>query len=82
MDYPSSFAMPLEVAIEASNGASDYGNKFGEPVISGFARSFGLRIGNEHRIMLVLLFDFLRLSAISTDMKISLCGRNCMFILL
>lgn len=28
--------------LEASDGASDYGNKFGEPVISGFTRSFGL----------------------------------------
>lgn len=28
--------------MEASNGASDYGNKFGEPLISGFVRSFGL----------------------------------------
>ncbi|KFD49934.1 LOW QUALITY PROTEIN: hypothetical protein M514_09148 [Trichuris suis] len=35
-----SFASPLRVIIEASNGASDYGNKFGEPVICGFARSF------------------------------------------
>lgn len=35
-------APPLEVIIEASNGASDYGNKFGEPVVSGFARSFGM----------------------------------------
>lgn len=34
-DYPSSFAPPLQVAIEASDGASDYGNKFGEPVLSG-----------------------------------------------
>lgn len=40
--YPKNFAPPLEVLVEASNGASDYGNKFGEPVISGFARSFGL----------------------------------------
>jgi phosphoribosylformylglycinamidine synthase len=32
----------LEIAIEASNGASDYGNKFGEPLIAGFARSYGL----------------------------------------
>lgn len=32
----------MEIAVEASNGASDYGNKFGEPVISGFARSFGM----------------------------------------
>ena len=35
--------------MEASNGASDYGNKFGEPVISGFARSFGLKLKNERR---------------------------------
>lgn len=39
--YPSNMASPLEIIIEASNGASDYGNKFGEPVVSGFARSYG-----------------------------------------
>uniref|UniRef100_A0A674HUL2 Phosphoribosylformylglycinamidine synthase n=2 Tax=root TaxID=1 RepID=A0A674HUL2_TAEGU len=39
--YPSAFARPLEVAIGASDGASDYGNKFGEPLLAGFARSFG-----------------------------------------
>jgi phosphoribosylformylglycinamidine synthase len=42
LQYPDNFASPLEILIEASNGASDYGNKFGEPVISGFVRSFGL----------------------------------------
>jgi phosphoribosylformylglycinamidine synthase len=42
--YPSNFASPRDVCIEASNGASDYGNKFGEPVLTGFARSFGLRL--------------------------------------
>jgi len=41
-EYPGNFALPLEVLIEASNGASDYGNKFGEPLISGFVRSFGI----------------------------------------
>ncbi|UYV60723.1 PFAS [Cordylochernes scorpioides] len=41
-EYPSNFASPLNIAVEASNGASDYGNKFGEPIISGFARSFGM----------------------------------------
>lgn len=45
VEYPSNFASPLEVVIEASNGASDYGNKFGEPVIAGFSRSFGLILG-------------------------------------
>ncbi|MFH4978883.1 hypothetical protein AB6A40_005592 [Gnathostoma spinigerum] len=33
----------LQVIIHASNGASDYGNKFGEPVICGFFRSYGQR---------------------------------------
>ncbi|KAJ3599540.1 hypothetical protein NHX12_033499 [Muraenolepis orangiensis] len=48
-EYPASFAPPLQVAIEASNGASDYGNKFGEPVLSGFARSFGMRLASGER---------------------------------
>ncbi|XP_056389628.1 phosphoribosylformylglycinamidine synthase [Hyla sarda] len=47
--YPVQFARPLEIAIEASNGASDYGNKFGEPVLAGFARSFGLRLPSGER---------------------------------
>ncbi|MBZ3888399.1 Phosphoribosylformylglycinamidine synthase [Sciurus carolinensis] len=47
--YPGNFAKPLEVAIEASNGASDYGNKFGEPVLAGFARSLGLQLPNGQR---------------------------------
>ncbi|KAM5273538.1 phosphoribosylformylglycinamidine synthase [Ctenodactylus gundi] len=48
-EYPGNFARPLEVAIEASNGASDYGNKFGEPVLAGFARSFGLQLPGGQR---------------------------------
>ena len=48
--YPSNLASPLEIEIEASNGASDYGNKFGEPLIQGYTRSFGLRTpGGERR---------------------------------
>ncbi|XP_055450276.1 phosphoribosylformylglycinamidine synthase [Psammomys obesus] len=47
--YPANFARPLEVAIEASNGASDYGNKFGEPVLAGFARSLGLQLPGGQR---------------------------------
>jgi len=47
---PGNLATPLEIEIEASNGASDYGNKFGEPLIQGFTRSFGLRLpGGERR---------------------------------
>ncbi len=47
--YPENLASPLEIEIEASNGASDYGNKFGEPVIQGFTRSFGLRLPSGER---------------------------------
>jgi phosphoribosylformylglycinamidine synthase len=50
-DYPvpNNLAKPLEIEIEASNGASDYGNKFGEPVIQGFTRSFDMRLDNGER---------------------------------
>jgi len=47
-DYPYNFAAPLDIIIEASNGASDYGNKFGEPIINGFVMSYGiLNVANE-----------------------------------
>lgn len=47
--YPSNLASPLDIEVEASNGASDYGNKYGEPVVSGFTRSFGQRLPNGER---------------------------------
>jgi phosphoribosylformylglycinamidine synthase len=47
--YPAKFASPLQIELEASNGASDYGNKFGEPLIAGFTRSFGMRLPNGER---------------------------------
>lgn len=37
-DVPNS---PLNILIQASNGASDYGNKIGEPIIQGVTRSYG-----------------------------------------
>ncbi|MEW6001795.1 MAG: phosphoribosylformylglycinamidine synthase [Nitrospirota bacterium] len=48
-EYPPNLASPLQIEIEASNGASDYGNKFGEPVIQGFTRSFGLSLSDGER---------------------------------
>mgnify|MGYP000397905279 CR=1 FL=1 len=48
-NYPSNLASPLEIMIGESDGASDYGNKFGEPVIQGFTRSFGLRLPDGER---------------------------------
>ncbi|MCK4355098.1 phosphoribosylformylglycinamidine synthase [Candidatus Parcubacteria bacterium] len=47
--YPNNLASPLKIEIQASNGASDYGNKFGEPLIQGFTRSFGIRLPNKER---------------------------------
>jgi phosphoribosylformylglycinamidine synthase len=47
--YLSSLASPLTIEIRASDGASDYGNKFGEPVILGFTRSFDQRFQNGER---------------------------------
>ncbi len=41
--YPDNLASPQQILLDASNGASDYGNKFGEPMIAGFTRTFGLR---------------------------------------
>ena len=50
MSYPSSMATPSQILVEGSNGCSDYGNKFGEPLICGFTRSFGMRTaGGERR---------------------------------
>ncbi|XP_002524208.2 probable phosphoribosylformylglycinamidine synthase, chloroplastic/mitochondrial [Ricinus communis] len=47
--YPSNLASPLQVLIDASNGASDYGNKFGEPLIQGYTRTFGMRLPSGER---------------------------------
>jgi phosphoribosylformylglycinamidine synthase len=47
--YLSNLASPLTIEIRASNGASDYGNKFGEPVILGFTRSFDQKLPGGER---------------------------------
>ncbi|XP_073016823.1 probable phosphoribosylformylglycinamidine synthase, chloroplastic/mitochondrial [Primulina eburnea] len=47
--YPTNLAPPLQILIDASNGASDYGNKFGEPLIQGYTRTFGMRLPNGER---------------------------------
>jgi phosphoribosylformylglycinamidine synthase len=48
--YPNNLALPVTIIVEASNGASDYGNKYGEPVVAGFSRSFGQRLPNGERV--------------------------------
>eukprot|EP00252_Welwitschia_mirabilis_P005660 TRINITY_DN16170_c0_g1_i1.p1 TRINITY_DN16170_c0_g1~~TRINITY_DN16170_c0_g1_i1.p1 ORF type:complete len:1431 (+),score=331.63 TRINITY_DN16170_c0_g1_i1:331-4623(+) len=47
--YPQNLASPLQILIDASNGASDYGNKFGEPLIQGYTRTFGMRLPSGER---------------------------------
>jgi phosphoribosylformylglycinamidine synthase len=48
-ERPENLASGLQILIDASNGASRYGNEIGEPVIMGFSRSFDLRLGNGER---------------------------------
>lgn len=47
--YPSNLASSLDMEIGASDGASDYGNKFGEPVVAGFTRSFDQKLPGGER---------------------------------
>ena len=46
---PAGLAAPLDILIQASNGASDYGNCFGEPLIYGFVRTFGAQTPGGYR---------------------------------
>lgn len=41
------YQTPLEILIKASNGASDFGNKFGQPLISGSLLTFEHEENNE-----------------------------------
>jgi len=42
-------ASPLDILIRASDGASDYGNCYGEPLVYGFVRTYGLKVGLDYR---------------------------------
>jgi phosphoribosylformylglycinamidine synthase len=49
--YDSKFVQKnVRTLLRASDGASDYGNKFGEPLILGFCRDYGLTDPNGTRI--------------------------------
>ncbi len=41
------YQSPLEILIKASNGASDFGNKFGQPLIVGSVLTFEQEVNNE-----------------------------------
>lgn len=62
--YPANLASPLQILIDASNGASDYGNKFGEPLIAGYMRTFGMRVPDGYRREWIkpIMFRWLRCS--------------------
>ncbi len=47
--YPNNLALPLKIMLNESSGAFDYGNKFGEPCIQGFTRTFGMELANGER---------------------------------
>ena len=42
------YTTPINMLIEASNGASDYGNKIGEPITLGFTRSICYKTPTDH----------------------------------
>ena len=42
-------ATPLRILIEGSNGVSDYGNQYGEPLTGGFTRTFCQIVSGERR---------------------------------
>jgi phosphoribosylformylglycinamidine synthase len=41
------YQTPSEILIKASNGASDFGNKIGQPLLTGSVLTFEMPIGNE-----------------------------------
>ena len=41
------YQKPIDILIKASNGASDFGNKFGQPLISGSLLTFEHKEGNK-----------------------------------
>ncbi|KAK4766236.1 hypothetical protein SAY87_007878 [Trapa incisa] len=47
--YPPNLTSPLQILIDASNGASNYGNKFGKPLIQGYTHTFGMRLPSGER---------------------------------
>jgi len=49
LTYPTQYESPLNVIIKGSYGAKDYGNKYGEPLVVGYTRSFGLRLPDGER---------------------------------
>ncbi len=55
-ERPWLYQTPLEILIKASNGASDFGNKFGQPLINGSVLTFehnelGRKLGYDKVIM-------------------------------
>jgi phosphoribosylformylglycinamidine synthase len=39
-ERPWLYQTPMDILIKASNGASDFGNKFGQPLITGSVLTF------------------------------------------
>lgn len=46
-ERPWKYQSPAQILIKASNGASDFGNKFGQPLITGSTHTFEMNIGSD-----------------------------------
>ncbi|HCH43342.1 MAG TPA: phosphoribosylformylglycinamidine synthase [Algoriphagus sp.] len=47
-ERPWLYQTPMDILIKASNGASDFGNKFGQPLIAGSVLTFEHEEGDKH----------------------------------
>ncbi len=46
------YQTPMDILIKASNGASDFGNKFGQPLITGSVLTFEHEEGGASWVMI------------------------------
>ena len=55
--YGTPYQIPIDMLIAASNGASDYGNKIGEPIVGGFTRSIGVELNKHYEYLKPIMFS-------------------------
>ncbi len=50
------YASPLRILIEGSDGFTQYGNQYGEPLVGGFTRTFDQNVAGERRAFIKPVF--------------------------
>ncbi|HMO18792.1 MAG TPA: phosphoribosylformylglycinamidine synthase [Oligoflexia bacterium] len=81
------YQSPADILVKASNGASDFGNKFGQPLITGSTYTFEMPVGSEvvayDRVVMLAggvgfasESDAIKQSAIPGDVLVLLGGDN------